>query len=257
MGYKRLAWCALLATFLAVMALPLSHASYTVTHLNVTIMLQSNTSAQVTELLTVEISNNSVSQYQTNRVALNLTLSEWQELIGPTLVQHIINPRTSVHNFALLPGSVIESNGVSIAYILMGYGVANVTFMNQTAPRTFVYRFNTATFNFEHGASGELLDPNTTLTVVLPKGAAIDSAYPLPDYPASAFTSGYKNTTTVSWMYGEPLSKFNLTFTITEGIQTEVVNFFVSIYDVLGAFTYVVIAILVLLFIIYAYIRVR
>jgi hypothetical protein len=248
---------ALLACLLAAAVMQASYASYTVTHLNVTLTLDRNTSAQVTELLTVEISNNSVSQYQTNRVALNLTLSDWQELIGPLLVQHIINPSSSVHNFKLLPGSVMSVNGISTAYILMGYTVNNVTTVNQTAPRTFVYDFNPNVFNFEHGASGQVLDPNTTLTVLLPKGADIESVYPLPDYPPSAFTSGYKNTTMVSWLYGEPLSKFNFTFVIMESIQTEVTSFFTGIYHVLGVFIYVIIAIVVLIVFLYTYLRVR
>ncbi len=257
MDGKRALGYALLAGLLAVAALPVSGASYTVTHLNVTLVLDINTSAQVTELLTVEMSNSSVSQYLTNRVALNLTLSDWQELVGPLLVQHIINPSTSVHNFKLLPGSVMSSNGINTAYILVGYTVSNVTSVNQTAPRTFVYDFNPDVFNFEHGASGQVLIPNTTLTIVMPKGAVIKSAYPLPDYPPSAFTSGYKNTTTIAWLYSEPLSKFNLTFVIMESIQTEVTSFFVGIYNALGAFTYVIIAIVVLLVLLYTYLRVR
>ncbi|MGI0134700.1 MAG: hypothetical protein ACREBW_07065, partial [Candidatus Micrarchaeaceae archaeon] len=136
------------------------------------------------------------------------------------------------------------------------YGVSNVTIVNQTAPRNFVYRFNPAVFNFEHGASGQVLNPNATLTVVLPTGAQIKSIYPIPDYPATAFTDNYANTTRVSWLYGEPLSKFTLTFVITEGIQAEVVGFFSQVYKALGIFTYLIIAIVVLAFILYAYFRV-
>ncbi len=254
---KRILGYALLACLLVVAALPVSHATYTVSHLNVTLTLDKNTSAQVTELLTVELSNSSVSQYLTNRVALNLTLSDWQALIGPLLVQHIINPSTSVHNFKLLPGSVMNNNGINTAYIIMSYIVGNVTSVNQTAPRTFVYEFNPHVFNFEHGASGQVLNPNTTLTIIMPKGATIDSVYPLPDYPPSAFTSGYKNTTAISWLYSEPLSKFNITFVITESIQAEVASFFVGIYDTLGAFIYVIVAIVVLMVFLYSYLRVR
>lgn len=254
---RRVLVCAALACLLAGALLPAADAAYAVTNLNVTVTLSTNTSAQVTEILTLLISNQSVSQYTTNRVALNLTLSDWQALIGPLLVQHIINPSRSVHNFKLLPGSVVNVNGNSIAYMLMGYTVDNVTQVNQTAPRTFKYTFNPRVFNFEHGASGQVLTPNTTLTVVLPKGAMIQSIYPLPDYPPSAFTNNYKNTTSVSWSNGEPLSKFNLTFLIVEGIQEEVTNFFLGIYRVLGAFAYVIIAIVVLLFVLYTYLRVR
>lgn len=235
--------------------LPVTNASYIVTHMNVTVNLNENMSAQVAEILTVGISNNSVSQYSTNRVALNLTLSDWQSLIGPSLVEHIINPGGGIYNFNFLPGPVIKSGNQSTAYILLSYTVNNVTTVNQTAPRTFVYAFVPKVFNFEHGASGEVLSSNTTLTINLPRGAVIKSIYPLPDYPPSAFTTNYANTTSVSWLFGEPLSKFTLTFVITEGIQAEVTNFFAGVYKALGAFTFVVIAAVILIFILYTYLR--
>jgi hypothetical protein len=245
----------LLFAFVALM-LPVANASYTITHLNVTVNLNANASADVSEVFTVDLSNVSVGQYSTNRVALNLTLADWQTLIGPSLVQHIINPGYSIYDFKFLPGPVIKTGGQDMAYILMSYTVNNVTVMNQTAPRDFVYTFVPKVLNFEQGASGEVLTPNTTLTIDLPQGAVIKSIpYPLPDYPPSAFTTSYANTTSVSWFYGEPLSKFTLTFVITEGIQKEVTSFFAGIYRALGAFTYVVIAAVVLGFIIYAYLR--
>lgn len=246
---------AILAAALVIM-IPVSHASYSVTNLNVTMALNKNTSAQVTEILTLLISNNSAQQYTTNRVALNLTLSDWQSIIGPLLVQHIINPSKGIYNFKFLPGSVTVIDGQNYAYLLMSYDVNNVTTVNQTAPRQFFYRFNSSVFNFEHGASGEVLNQNTTLTIILPTGAQIKSIYPIPDYPPSAFTNNYANTTRVSWLYGEPLSKFTLTFVTTEGIQAEVVNFFSQIYQDLGIFTYLILAIIILAFILYAYFRV-
>lgn len=246
----------LMLALLPVLAAQLASASYTVTNLNVTVSLGRNTSAQVTEILTVLISNNSVAQYTTNRVALNLTLSDWQTLIGPLLVQHIINPRAGIENFKFLPGAVTtKPNGDHVAYILMGYTVNNVTTVNQTSPRTFVYRFSPTVFNFEHGASGEILNQNTTLTITLPSGAVIKTVYPLPDAPASAFTNNYQNTTTISWFYGEPLSKFALSFVMTEGIQAEVTNFFSTMYHTLGIFTYVLVVGVILAFIVYAYMR--
>lgn len=67
----------LMLSFLAFTA----SASYTVQNLNVTMALKTNTSAQVSEVLKVLVSNASVSQYSTNRLALNLTLSNWQTLV--------------------------------------------------------------------------------------------------------------------------------------------------------------------------------
>ena len=98
--------------------------------------------------------------------------------------------------------------------------------MNETAPRVFLYRFNPRVFNFEHGVSGEVLNQNTTLTIIMPQGGMIKSAYPIPDLPVYAFTNQYKNITKVSWLYGEPLSKFTLVFIIKQSIQAEVAEFF-------------------------------
>jgi hypothetical protein len=202
------------------------------------------------------MSNDSAVQYSTNRVALNLTLSDWQSLIGPSLVEHIINPGAGIYNFNFFPGPVIVNRTQNTAYILLSYTINNVTAINQTAPRTLVYTLSSKVFNFEHGASGEVLSPSTTLTVDLPKGAVIKSVpYPLPDYPPLAFTNNYANVTSFSWFYGEPLSKFSLSFVIKEGIQEEVTNFFAGVYKTLGVFTYVAIAAVILAFIIYTYLR--
>ncbi len=243
----------LMAMVLLSMLMLTARASYTVENLNVTLTLKQNTSAQVNELLKVLISNGSVSQYSTNRVAFNLTLSDWQALIGPTLVQHIINPNESLYGFKLLPGPIIMQRGQSTAYILMTYTVNNVTSVNETSPRQFIYTFNPRVFNFQHGVSGEVLTGNTTLTMIVPSGAVIKSAYPLPDLPVYAFTNNYRNTTTVSWLYGEPLSKFSFKFLVQQSIQGEVASFFESAYRFFGIYTYIIIAALIIIFIAYTY----
>jgi hypothetical protein len=245
--------------FLLVLMLSLlsftASASYTVQNLNVTLSLRPNTSAQVSEVLRVLVSNASVSQYSTNRLALNLTLTDWQKLVGSMLVQHIINPNESLYDFKLFPGPISVQNGQATANIVMAYIVPNVTFVNETSPRQFLYRFNPKVLNFNHGLSGEILTGNTTLTIMVPSGAAIVSAYPPPDVPPSASLLNYKNLSAVSWLYGEPLSKFSFTFLMQQSIQAEVASFFRSVYNSLGAFSYVIIAAAVLLFIVYTYYR--
>jgi hypothetical protein len=235
--------------------LPAASASYTVTHLNVTINLNQNTSAQVSEVLAVSMTNSSIAQYSVNRVALNLTLSNWQAIVGPSLVEHVINPSGSIYNFRFLPGAGVVEGNQSTADILLSYTVNNVTTVNQTAPRTFLYSFESKVFNFDHAASGEVLSPDTTLTINLPDGAVAKSVYPLPDYPLSGFASNYANVRNFTWMYGEPLSKFDLTFTITESVQAEVANFFLAVYKTLGVLTYVIIAAVILGFILYTYLK--
>ena len=232
---------------------PTTEASYTIKNLNVTLLLNQNTSAVVTEVFQIEISNESVSQYSTNRAALDLSLSDWQVLIGPSLTQHIINPTSSSYNFKFLPGPVSNSGNSNIANIILQYDIKNVTYVNETAPRLFMYRFNPKVLNFEHGVSGEILNSNTTLTIVMPAGSVITTVYPIPDLPPYAFTTQYKNVTQVSWLYGEPLSKFTLLFTLRQSIQDEVEQFFSQIYKDLGLFSYIIIAGAIILTVFYMY----
>jgi hypothetical protein len=245
----------LLVLVLLSMLLLSAKATYTVQNLNTTLTLNKNTSGAVTETFKVSINNASVSQYSTNRLALNLTLSDWQQLIGPMLVQHIINSNESLYNFKFFPGPVVTVGGQNTAYIIMTYTVNNVTTVNETAPRQFLYQFNPKVLNFEHAVSGEVLTGNTTFTIVVPSGAVIKSAYPVPDQPPYAFTQNYDNITSVSWLYGEPLSKFSFTFLITQSLQEEVGKFFESAYNFFGIFTYIIIAAAILLFMVYTYYR--
>ncbi|MCL4372043.1 hypothetical protein M1373_01850 [Candidatus Marsarchaeota archaeon] len=235
----------------------MANASYTVTNLNTTVVLNQNTSAQVTEVLTLKVSNSSVKQYDTNRIALNLTLSTWQSLIGPLLVQHIINPHSGIYNFKFLPGPLVPTYYGGEAKLLMTYSVENVTSVVEPAPREFVYTFNDNVFNFEHAASGEVLPSNTTLSIIIPNGAQLTSVYPVPDAPVGNFTSGYANITRFSWFDGEPLSKFTFVFVTHESLGAEVEGFFSKVYSYLGVFTYIITALVVIGLILYAYIRAR
>ncbi len=250
---------AILYVILAVMAAALIHtasASYTVSGIKVNVTLNSNTTASVNESFEVIVSPQSVNQYLTSREALNLTLSRWQQIIGPELQRNIINPKAGSYDFRLLPGPIIQQYGKNISYVVLQYVVKNVTSLNQTAPRTFEYKFNTSVFNFANGANGQFLPPNTTLTLTIPQGAEIKSVYPLPDLPPYAFTNGYKNVTTVSWDSGEPLSKFTFDFVIKQSIGGEVTSFFSAVYGEAGIYSYLVIAIVILAIIFYIYLKV-
>lgn len=240
---------------LALIMVQFSNASFTVTHLTTQVSLNTNSSASVVESFNVTITNSSISQYISDRTALNLTLSDWQSIIGSSLTQHIINPKEGVYAFRLLPGPLTgESNTMQQAVITILYRVSNVTTVKQVAPRTFSYSFNSDTFNYLHETSGVVLPPNTTLTIILPKTAKIGTVFPLPDSPSTVFTNS-TNTTSMSWFYQEPLSKFTLTFVTTQSVQSEVLSFFSAVYHFLGIFTYVIIIVAILLFILYTYFK--
>ena len=247
---------ALLIPIALLMVLPIASASYTIIHFNTTAALNLNGSAQVSEVYTVQMTNASLGQYESSRVSLNLTLSQWQQLLGPALAPHILNPKSGVYGFKFIPGPPTQSGpGLYTSSVLMTYIVQNVTSVNQTAPRTYQYTFNNSVFNFEHAASGQVLNPQATFTIVLPGGSSIISVYPIPDSPSGAFTKNYQNVTEVSWDAGEPLSKFALQFVVKQSLGGEVVQFFTTVYKALGIFAYVIIIAVILLFILYTYLK--
>ena len=243
----------LLAAFLVTSA----SASYTVTNLNTTVVLYRNTTATVTEIFNVSVSNSSVSQYVGSRASINLTLSKWQEIIGPSLVEHILNAKSAASNFRLLPGPLIRTSNGGHAQIVINYQLLNITSIKRAGPRLLQYSFNPNVFNFEHGQSGEILPQNTSLSIVLPAGSQLESIYPVPDSPLISFSSGnqFVNVTKLTWDTGEPLSKFDLKFQVTETLGEEVQSFFLGLYSTLGVFLYVIIVIVVLLLITYVYMR--
>jgi len=241
--------------FITMVLLAKTNASYTVLGINTTITLNTNTSAYVTEVIKVAVSNISTSQYSADRLALNLSLSNWQELIGPDLTEHIVNPKGMMYGLNFLPGPLITTDNGKVAYLKMSYYVSNVTTMNITGPRAFKYSFNKDVFNFEAAKSGIVLGPNTTLNIILPKGAQVISVYPLPDSPALGFAQNYRNVTELSWYQNEPLSTFTLVYVVHESLQDEVLNFFLNIYKILGIYTYVIIILIIALFLIYMYFK--
>jgi hypothetical protein len=77
----------------------------------------------------------------------------------------------------------------------------------------------------------------------------------VPDYPANGLTNNYANVTSISWSYGEPLSRFSLIFQVDQSIRDEVGIFFSQVYGTLGVYSYVIIAVIILLFVLYVYYR--
>ncbi len=244
----------LTALFAFAMLAGTTDASYLINNINTTVVLNTNTSASVTEILNLSISNSSAGQYTADRAALNFTLSQWQTLIGSSLVEHIVNPKGSIYGFSFIPGPLISSVNGRIALLELRYYVSNVTTVNQTGPRTFLYQFNNNVFNFEHAESGEVLGYNTTLTIIVPSGARVLSVFPVPDSPAVGFTKNYRGVTTLSWSADEPLSEFVLSYTVEESLQAEVLTFFGDVYNYLGGgFVVIIIAIAIALFVVYTY----
>ncbi|MEM0086683.1 MAG: hypothetical protein QW774_00105 [Candidatus Micrarchaeaceae archaeon] len=241
----------------AVMIFGSASAYMNVTYLNTTITLNRNNSAHVIEVLSLYISNSSISQYNTSRQAVNLTLGNWQKVLNTNLlVEHILSPVSSVYNFNFLPGPVqIVPNG-GVAQIVMSYEVRNITSERVVAPRRFLYTFNNTFFNFMHTPYGEALPPNARLNIIIPPNSKLVSVYPLPDYPYINFVSNSTNSTMFSWYRGEPLAKFTFSYIATESLGTEVTDYFGRIYNAYSAQLYMAAIIIVVAIAAYMYIKV-
>lgn len=235
------------------MALP-GAFTYNVTGINTTVTLNANTSAYVTEVISIKISNASVQQYTIQRSSLNLTLNDWQRLVGPALEPHIINPKSGISSFNLLPGPVSYVALQPVASIYMNYYVNNVTTVTQTGPRVFLYKFNPNVLNFQQGSSGVVLGKTTHLNIVVPNSSFIMTVYPLPD-STQVRQAQLNSSEVLTWDKAEPLYDFSLVYQLKTSLSSEVIGFFGSIYGALGAFVYVLLGIAVLLFIIYTYLK--
>ncbi|MEM3841314.1 MAG: hypothetical protein QXN59_01295 [Candidatus Micrarchaeaceae archaeon] len=235
----------------------IAHASYTVQNVNTTVTLYPNNSAHVVQVVQFIVSNQSANQYTTARVALNLTVSAWESLIGSDQVDYdLINPHSGVRGLALLPGPLTVNGNHYVADIILNYYVDNVTSYREIAPRTFYYSFNPDVLNFQSSQSGVNLPSDARFNIVLPQGSKIISVYPVPDYPPVInYTS--RNISMISWYSGEPLSKFQLNFEMTESRTAEVIGFLKKVYAELGLLTYVILGGLILGFIVYTYYKVR
>ncbi len=232
-------------------------AFFNVTYLNTTVMLNTNNSAHVVESLTLYMSNTSISTYDTDRSAINVTLTGWQKALNTDLlVEHILSPKASIYGFEFLPGPPVEVGNGAYATLTMSYFLNNVTSMQVIAPRKFEYSFNNTVFNFKHSASGQNLMNNAKLTIILPKGAKIVDLYPAPDYPRVGFISNYTQYDSFSWYAGEPLSSFALTYIITQTPGQEVIGYFDQIYASYSTLIYLILAIVLIGAGIYMYVRI-
>jgi len=233
------------------------NAYFNVTYLNTTVVINNNGSAHVVESLNLFISNSSIAQYQQDRQAINFTISNWQAALNTNLlVEHILNPKSSVYGFTFLPGPINYAQSNGFAQLTLNYYVSNVTTITAIAPRKFQYDFNNSVFNFVHTASGQSLSQASKLNIIVPKGAQIVSIYPVPDSPRLSFINNYTGSTLFSWYSQEPLSTFTFSYIITQSPGQEVSNFFSGIYTNYISLLLVILTIVVIALLVYLYIRV-
>ncbi len=234
-------------------------ASMNVSYLNTTVILNSSTSGRVVETVLVNITNNSISQYEQYRQSLNLTLGDWGKVLRTNLlIQHIFNPNSNVSEFEFIPGPIINRfyNGNGQALLTMSYIAHNITTVENTGPRTFQYQFVAEALNFQHTQNGESLPENARLNIIIPKGTQANSVYPAPDYPYPRYIGNYKNVTSFTWDEGEPLQTFSFSYIYTESLQDEVTNYFSNAYTNYTHQIYLFLIVLFSILAVYIYVKV-
>ena len=231
-------------------------AYFNITYTTTTVSLSNSTTAHVVETLDLYVSNSSMSQYNQDRQAVNLTLSGWQQVIGTgSLVEHVFNPKSSIYNFTFLPGPLTSSGNGAYAILTMSYYAHNVTSVEAIQPRQFEYTFNNSVFNFQHTASGQSLFSNSKLVLLIPNSSSVNVVYPAPDFPTPN-SYGQYNGTMFIWSGGEPLQKFTFTYVVYETPQQEVLKYFINFYNSNSRAIFVMIILFFAVLLVYIYIRV-
>ena len=242
---------------LVTLALPSVNAYFNATSLNTTIVLSQNNSAHIVESVNLYISNSSFTQYVQDRQAINFTLSQWQSALNTNLlVEHILNPKSSVYSFQFLPGPITYYGNYGDAQLTLSYYVRNITSSSEISPRRFEYVFNNTVFNFLHTASGQTLPSNARLNIVVPNGAQIVTIYPVPDYPRLSFIGNYTGSTTFSWYSADPLSSFTFSYILLQSPGQEVSEFFSNLLSNYSDLIFLLVGAIVLVLLVYLYIRV-
>ena len=247
----------ILASFLFIaLGLNVSYAYFNVTQLNTTVLINQNTSAKVIETLFLYVSNASENSYTQDRGSYNLSLNGWQNILHTSeLTPHLLGAGGAIRNLTFVPTVLIPAGNGGHAELIMSYYITNMTIQTTVGPRIFQYAFNDSTLNFQHTASGQSILPNQRLTIIIPKGAHLIAAFPLPDSPIPNNVGNFTNDTTFSWFASEPLNQFQFSYTTSESLQDEVSSYFSGIYKDYTALIYLLVVALIIICCGYIYVK--
>lgn len=233
--------------------------------LSVTVKIQTNGSAQVTELIKLSVDPGSKDLYNRSIYARELTIMDWQQITkSQYLRQHILSS-TAARNVRVTPQDLESYSYLlqSTAVIKLEYEVDKVVVVNHTGPRTITYTFDKSVLSFQPSPSGSVLPRDNELTIIIPPDAVVTSLSPDPTEPA--VTKNYLNqvigVSNFTWKGTVPLMDFSLVFVREEPIDVEVRRFFEEITTAFIQFSLslpgAVVLLLVVLFIILLAMRKR
>jgi hypothetical protein len=226
---------------LVMLVLSLSYAAYTVTALDVTVDVNEDGSADITERLYLLITTDYHISVYSNGLSQN-DLASWGALTGLSDVRHHVDNRVvDVQNVVVRPQPVSRCNPLAdlchgelkISYTVDAYrnkeGLAannsGLFIAEKYKPRTTMYTMNSGALSFEESELGDvILSKNERLTFVLPKEATVLEISPLPE---GVNKEEIRELRELSWE-NTVLARFNIVFEKEESLDTEVLQFFLN-----------------------------
>jgi hypothetical protein len=218
-----------------------AYSAITLTSMDVMIDVNEDGSAEITENLGLIIT----TEYHISLYKSGLSqndLASWSELTGLQDVRcHVDNRYVDISNVVVRPQPVYQCNPLAdlchgqlkISYHVNGYLDKDGNIINDTGlflldeykPRTTRYSLNPSALGFEESGLGDvILGETERLSIVLPEDAETIEVNPLPEGVSRSELKGLKE---MSWQ-NTVLARFNIVFEREEGLDQEVLDFFVD-----------------------------
>lgn len=218
-----------------------AHSAITLTAMDIMVSVNEDGSAEITEDLRLLITTDyDITSYK-NGLTRN-DLASWSSLTGLTDVRcHVDNRYVDISNVVVRPQPVYQCNPIAdlchgelkISYHVDGYRGKDGNIVNDTGlflkeeykPRTARYALNPSALGFEESGLGDvILGENERLSFVLPDDAKVIEVNPLPEGVSRA---GLAELREMSWE-NTVLARFNIVFEQEEGLDQEVLDFFMD-----------------------------
>jgi hypothetical protein len=219
--------CILIVSLLLI---PILGASFYDLSLSVTVKVNTNGSAHVTENVLLSLDPTSEGLYNQSIYSSELTIMDWQQITqSQYLRQHIISS-SAARNLRITPKDTQPYiyGSRSGADIELDYDIDNIVMINQTGPRTLQYTFNSSLLSFQPSPSGQVLPRNNNLTIILPPDSLVTAISPDPTQPTIQrdYAGRVSGVSSFTWRGTVPLMEFQLVFTREQSMDVEVMNFF-------------------------------
>ncbi len=226
---------------LVVMMLSLAYSAFTTTALDMTVEVNEDGSAEITEEIYLLIT----TDYHISTYAKGLTqndLASWSSLTGLGDVRyHVDNREVDVQNVVVRPQPVSRCNPLAdlchgelkITYRVAAYADKDGEPVNnsglfiaeQCKPRTTQYALNSGALSFEKSDLGDvILGENQRLTFVFPEKATLIEVCPLPEGENKEDMGKLKELTWENTV----LARFGIVFEIEQSLDAEVLQFFLD-----------------------------